>query len=233
MSAPGGSVRLEPSWLAHLGGEFEEAYMVELRDFLLAEKRSGKPIFPAGSEFFAAFEHTPLPAVKVVILGQDPYHGDGQAHGLCFSVRQGTDIPPSLHNIFVEIEADLGLPAPREGDLTPWARRGVLLLNSVLSVERGLAGSHRGRGWERFTDRVIETVNRECRGVVFMLWGNYARRKGSIINRSHHCVLEAPHPSPLSAHRGFFGCGHFRAANAYLEACGREAVDWRLPGPDA
>ncbi len=231
MTARGASARLEPSWLAHLGGEFEQPYMGELRGFLQAEKRAGKRIFPPGAEFFAAFEHTPLPAVKVVILGQDPYHGDGQAHGLCFSVRQGTDIPPSLRNIFAEIETELGLAAPASGDLTPWARQGVLLLNSVLSVECGLAGSHRGRGWEQFTDRVVETVNRECRGVVFMLWGNYARRKGSMIDRSRHCVLEAAHPSPLSAHRGFFGCGHFRAANDYLEALGRGPVDWRLPAP--
>lgn len=222
-------IALEPSWLAHLRGEFDQNYMRELRAFLVAEKGRGKRIFPRGDEFFGAFEHTPLDRVKVVILGQDPYHGEGQAHGLCFSVRPGVAIPPSLQNIYREIHDELGLAVPSHGHLTSWADQGVLLLNSVLSVESGAAGSHRDRGWERFTDRVIDVINREREGVVFMLWGSYAQRKGGIIDAQRHCVLKAPHPSPLSAHRGFFGCGHFVDANRYLEGRGETPVDWRLP----
>jgi uracil-DNA glycosylase len=222
-------VRLEPGWLAQLAPEFDKHYMRELRDFLREEKRSGKRIFPPGDEIFSAFAHTPLERVKVVILGQDPYHGEGQAHGLCFSVRQGMAIPPSLQNIYREIHDELGLPIPDHGDLSAWADQGVLLLNSVLTVECARAASHQGKGWERFTDQVIEVINREREGVVFMLWGSYAQRKGAIIDRSRHLVLQAPHPSPLSAHRGFFGCGHFRAANEYLVARGEEPIDWRLP----
>ena len=222
-------IRLEAGWLAQLAPEFDQHYMGELRNFLREEKRRGRRIFPPGDEIFSAFAHTPLDRVKVVILGQDPYHGEGQAHGLCFSVRRGTAIPPSLQNIYREIHDELGLPIPDHGDLTAWADRGVLLLNSVLTVECARAASHRGKGWERFTDRVIEVVNRDREGVVFMLWGSYAQRKGAIIDRERHLVLQAPHPSPLSAHRGFFGCGHFRAANEYLEARGEEPIDWRLP----
>jgi uracil-DNA glycosylase len=222
-------IRLEAGWLAQLAPEFDQHYMGELRNFLREEKRRGRRIFPPGDEIFSAFAHTPLDRVKVVILGQDPYHGEGQAHGLCFSVRRGTAIPPSLQNIYREIHDELGLPVPDHGDLTAWADRGVLLLNSVLTVECARAASHRGKGWERFTDRVIEVINREREGVVFMLWGSYAQRKGAIIDRERHLVLQAPHPSPLSAHRGFFGCGHFRAANEYLEARGEEPIDWRLP----
>ena len=209
--------------------EFDKEYMAQLREFLKQEKRAGKRIYPPGSELFNAFEHTPLDKVKVVILGQDPYHGDGQAHGLCFSVRRGIAIPPSLQNIFKELHQELGIPLPGHGDLTAWADSGVLLLNSVLSVECARAASHQGKGWEQFTDRVIEVVNREREGVVFMLWGSYAQRKGGIIDATRHCVLKAPHPSPLSAHRGFFGCGHFRAANDYLQSRGETPVDWRLP----
>lgn len=223
------TVRLEASWLERLAPEFEQPYMAELKAFLRREKRAGKRIFPPGSEFFSAFDHTPLAQVKVVILGQDPYHGEGQAHGLCFSVRRGVPIPPSLQNIYREIHDELGLPIPDHGDLSAWADRGVLLLNSVLSVECGRAASHQGKGWEAFTDRVIDVINREREGVVFMLWGSYAQRKGSRIDGDRHCVLEAPHPSPLSAHRGFFGCGHFRAANDYLSQRGVEPVDWQLP----
>ena len=222
-------IRLEPSWLSRLGDEFDKEYMAQLREFLKQEKRAGKRIYPPGSELFNAFEHTPLDKVKVVILGQDPYHGDGQAHGLCFSVRRGIAIPPSLQNIFKELHQELGIPIPGHGDLTAWADSGVLLLNSVLSVECARAASHQGKGWEQFTDRVIEVVNREREGVVFMLWGSYAQRKGGIIDATRHCVLKAPHPSPLSAHRGFFGCGHFRAANDYLQSRGETPVDWRLP----
>jgi uracil-DNA glycosylase len=223
-------VQLEGSWLAQLAPQFEQPYMADLRSFLLAQKKAGKTVFPAGGEIFSAFAHTPLERVKVVILGQDPYHGPGQAHGLCFSVRPGVPVPPSLQNIFKEISNELGYPIPTHGDLTSWADQGVLLLNSVLSVEAGRAASHQGKGWEQFTDEVIDVVNREREGVVFMLWGSYAQRKGSIIDRQRHCVLTAPHPSPLSAHRGFFGCGHFVKANEYLESRGQEPIDWRLPG---
>ena len=223
------AVQLEPSWLARLEPEFAQPYMAQLRGFLQAEKRAGKRIYPPGDEIFEAFAHTPLERVKVVILGQDPYHGEGQAHGLCFSVRPGVKVPPSLQNIYREIHDELGHPIPRHGHLTPWAEQGVLLLNSVLSVECGRAGSHQGKGWETFTDRVVDVVNRECESVVFMLWGSYAQRKGALIDRQRHCVLTAPHPSPLSAHRGFFGCGHFAAANDYLRAHGREPIDWSLP----
>ena len=221
-------VLLEPSWLEHLQADFEQPYMQQLREFLAAEKQAGKRIFPPGKEMFAAFEHTPLTQLKVVILGQDPYHGEGQAHGLCFSVREGVAIPPSLRNIYQELQADLGLAIPRHGCLTKWAEQGVLLLNSVLSVECAQAASHQGRGWETFTDRVIEVVNAEREGIVFMLWGSYAQRKGAVIDASRHCVLKAPHPSPLSAHRGFFGCGHFSAANRYLQSRGEAPVDWSL-----
>lgn len=222
-------VDIEDSWLTPLAPEFDKPYMQQLREFLLAQKQEGKRIFPSGPELFNAFNHTPLDKVKVVILGQDPYHGEGQAHGLCFSVKPGVAVPPSLQNIFKEINAELGLPIPGHGHLTSWADQGVLLLNSVLSVESARAASHRGKGWETFTDRVIDVVNRECEGVVFMLWGSYAQRKGAIIDTQRHCVLKAPHPSPLSAHRGFMGCGHFRAANEYLQQAGREPIDWSLP----
>ncbi len=226
---PQRAIQLEGSWLVKLADEFEQPYMQQLRQFLRAEKRQGKRVFPAGDEIFAAFAHTPLDKVKVVILGQDPYHGEGQAHGLCFSVRPGVKVPPSLQNIYKEINAELGLPIPTHGHLTSWAKQGVLLLNSVLSVECARAASHQGKGWETFTDRVIELINREREGVVFMLWGSYAQRKGAIIDSERHCVLQAPHPSPLSAHRGFFGCGHFQAANDYLTQRGLAPIDWSLP----
>ena len=222
-------IQLEASWLAQLAPEFDQSYMQQLRSFLQQEKAAGKRIFPRGDEFFAAFEHAPLDCVKVVILGQDPYHGAGQAHGLCFSVRPGVAVPPSLQNIYRELHDDLGVPIPNHGHLTAWADQGVLLLNSVLSVECAQAASHQGKGWERFTDQVIELINKQREGVVFMLWGSYAQRKGAIIDAGRHCVLKAPHPSPLSAYRGFFGCGHFSKANAYLEARGVAPVDWRLP----
>ncbi len=223
------AVKLEASWLQHLESEFEQPYMKSLGQFLRQEKRTGKRIFPAGSEFFSAFDHTPLPGLKVVILGQDPYHGEGQAHGLCFSVRPGIAVPPSLQNIYREIHDELGLTVPEHGNLTSWAEQGVLLLNSVLSVECAKAASHRGQGWETFTDRVVELINREREGVVFLLWGSYAQKKGAIIDRERHLVLTAPHPSPLSAHRGFFGCGHFRAANEYLVSRGETPIDWQIP----
>lgn len=223
------TIQLEESWLAPLAGEFQQPYMHALKDFLQQEKRSGVSVFPPGPEIFNAFAHTPLHRVKVVILGQDPYHGPGQAHGLCFSVRPGVAVPPSLQNIHKEIQRDLGIAHPGHGDLTAWADRGVLLLNSVLTVAANRAASHQGKGWETFTDRVVELVNRECDNVVFMLWGSHAQRKGAVIDTARHCVLKAPHPSPLSAHRGFIGCGHFSAANAYLQAQGQEPMDWALP----
>ncbi len=222
-------VRLEPSWKARIGDYLQRPEMRALATFLRTEKQAGKRIYPPGPEIFAAFAHTAFDAVRVVILGQDPYHGPGQAHGLCFSVRLGVRVPPSLDNIFKEIQRDLGLPRPNHGCLTPWADRGVLLLNSVLTVEEGRAGSHQGKGWEGFTDAAIDALNREREGLVFLLWGSYAQRKGQLIDASRHCVLSSVHPSPLSAHRGFIGCGHFSAANAYLQAHGHAPVDWSLP----
>ncbi len=225
----GERVRLEPGWKARIGDYLERPEMRALADFLRAEKRAGKEIYPPGPEIFAAFDHTPFEAVRVVILGQDPYHGPGQAHGLCFSVRPGVPVPPSLDNIFKEITRDLGVPRPDHGCLTPWADRGVLLLNAVLTVERGQAGSHQGKGWEGFTDAAIEALNREREGIVFLLWGSYAQRKGRLIDTQCHHVLTAVHPSPLSAYRGFIGCGHFSAANAWLQREGMAPIDWSLP----
>ena len=222
-------VRLAPSWAARVGDWLERPEMRALGDFLRAEKAAGKRIYPPGPQMFAALEATPFEAVKVVVLGQDPYHGPGQAHGLSFSVPPGVDIPPSLLNIFKELERDLGLPRPDHGCLLPWARQGVLLLNAVLSVEAGRAGAHQGKGWEGFTDHVVETLGREREGLVFLLWGSYAQAKGRVIDNRRHCVLRAPHPSPLSAHRGFLGCGHFSAANRWLQGRGLPPIDWRLP----
>jgi uracil-DNA glycosylase len=222
-------LKLESSWKARLGDYFERPQMQALAEFLRHEKQLGKEIYPPGPEIFAAFEHTPFEAVRVVILGQDPYHGPGQAHGLCFSVRPSVAVPPSLQNIFKEIRRDLGITPPDHGCLTPWADRGVLLLNSVLTVERGRAGAHQGKGWEGFTDAAIEALNREREGLVFLLWGAYAQRKGQLIDPARHHVLQSVHPSPLSAHRGFLGCGHFSAANGYLQAQGLAPIDWSLP----
>ena len=222
-------LRLEPSWKAALGDYFERPDMQALAAFLRTEKAAGKRIYPPGAEIFAALDATPLPAVKAVILGQDPYHGSGQAHGLCFSVRPGVPVPPSLVNIFSEIERDLGIARPDHGCLTPWARRGVLLLNAVLTVQDGRAGAHQGKGWEGFTDAVIAALDRQREGVVFLLWGSYAQAKGRLIDPRRHEVLKAPHPSPLSAHRGFIGCGHFSACNRYLEQRGAAPIDWSLP----
>ena len=227
------SVRLHESWLGPLGPEFEQPYMKGLKDFLLAEKAAGRQIFPKGSEWFRAMDLTPLGQVRVVILGQDPYHGLGQAHGLCFSVRPGTPVPPSLVNIYKEMQSDLGIAPARHGFLEHWAKQGVLLLNSVLTVRMGQAASHRERGWERFTDAAIAEVNRQQSPVVFMLWGSYAQKKAaqidSIDRGGRHLVLKAPHPSPLSAHNGFFGCRHFSQANAFLESRGLKPIDWALP----
>lgn len=222
-------IRLSPEWLAQIGGEFDQPYMAELRAFLLAERAAGKRIFPPASEWFRALDLTPPDAVRVVILGQDPYHGPGQAHGLCFSVRPGVRVPPSLVNIYKELASDLGIPPARHGHLEAWARQGVLLLNTVLTVEMGQAASHKGRGWERFTDAVIAAVNALPQPVVFLLWGSHAQKKAAAVDRSRHHVLTAPHPSPLSAHTGFLGCRHFSQANAFLAAQGRGTIDWRLP----
>lgn len=222
-------VRLEPSWKARLEAQFASPHMAALRAFLRAEKAAGKTIYPPGPEIFAALDRTPFDAVKVVILGQDPYHGPGQAHGLCFSVRPGVPVPPSLQNIFAELQRDLGIPRPDHGCLLPWARQGVLLLNAVLTVERGQAGSHHGQGWEAFTDVIVDALDREREHLVFLLWGSPAQAKGRRVDPRRHLVLRAPHPSPLSAHRGFIGCAHFSQANAYLEAHGLAPIDWRLP----
>ena len=227
------TIRLEPSWLEQLREHFAGPDMRALKDFLVAEKAAGKRIFPAGSEWFRALDLTPLDKVRVVILGQDPYHGPGQAHGLCFSVKPGTRLPPSLVNIYKEMEADLGIPPARHGFLEHWARQGVLLLNAVLTVEMGRAASHQGRGWEAFTDAVIRLVNEKEEPVVFMLWGSHAQRKAAFVDQRKHLVLKCPHPSPLSAHNGFFGCRHFSKANAFLESRGLPPIDWALPPLDA
>jgi len=223
------NIKIHPSWYAILQQEFEKPYMTELRNFLRAEKAAGKVIYPPGPQVFNAFNSTPFDQVKVVILGQDPYHGPGQAHGLCFSVKPGVPLPPSLQNIFKELQSDLGVAPPDHGCLQPWAEQGVLLLNATLTVERGRAGAHQGRGWEQFTDAAIHKLAEQRQGLVFILWGSYAQKKGAFIDRNKHLVLRAPHPSPLSAHRGFFGTRPFSQANGYLENNGVEPIDWALP----
>lgn len=224
-------IQMEPGWRSHLLEEFRKPYMLELKEFLREEIARKKTIYPKGSEYFNAFNSAPFEEVKVVVLGQDPYHGPDQAHGLCFSVQRGIDVPPSLANIFKELQSDLGLSRDdfRHGFLRSWADQGVLLLNSVLTVEAGRAASHQGQGWETFTDRAISLLNENRDHIVFMLWGAYAQRKGAVIDEKRHLVLRAPHPSPLSAHRGFLGCRHFSKANAYLLSHGKKPIDWRLP----
>lgn len=222
-------VRLHESWKTRLAEELVSPPMRALGDFLRAEKAAGKRIYPPGGRIFAALDATPFDAVKVVVLGQDPYHGPGQAHGLCFSVLPGVDVPPSLVNIYAEIERDLKIPRPDHGCLLPWARQGVLLLNAVLTVEHGRAGSHQGKGWEGFTDAIVRHLNAERENLVFLLWGSYAQKKGQLVDPRRHKVLKAPHPSPLSAHRGFIGCGHFSAANQFLQRQGQTPIDWALP----
>jgi uracil-DNA glycosylase len=224
-----GDIKLEETWKFALETEFEDPYMADLKSFLVSEKKAGKLIFPKGSEYFRALDLTPLDEVKVVILGQDPYHGEGQAHGLCFSVRPGVRIPPSLVNIYKEMEADLGITPAKHGFLEHWAEQGVLLLNSVLTVEEGKAAAHQGKGWERFTDAVIRTVNEECDGVVFILWGAYAQKKAAFVDEERHLVIKSAHPSPLSAHNGFLGSKPFSKANEYLQSIGKDPVDWELP----
>ncbi len=221
------TVKIEPSWREALQSEFDQPYFAELAAFLHAEKAAGRQIFPPGSQIFRAFDLCPLDRTQVVILGQDPYHGFGQAMGLCFSVPQGVPAPPSLKNIFREIESDLGVRMSGSPDLTPWARQGVLLLNAVLTVRAGEPTSHGGIGWQTFTDAVIRTVSDRREGVVFLLWGNYARSKAPLIDGSRHLILEAAHPSPL-ARGAFFGCRHFSRCNDYLAAHGQPPIDWKL-----
>lgn len=223
------AVKLEPSWKAALGDEFEKDYMLALREFLLAEKKAGQEIYPPSAEIFAAFNATPLDKTRIVIIGQDPYHGPGQAHGLCFSVRAGVPVPPSLRNIYKELVNDLEFTTPKHGNLMYWAEQGVLLLNSVLTVRAGQAASHQKKGWERFTDRVIDLLNTEQQHLVFMLWGSYAQNKGAMIDKERHLVLSSVHPSPLSASRGFFGNHHFSSANNYLEQNNLSPINWQLP----
>jgi len=222
-------VQLEPSWKTRVGDYLQRPEMHALSEFLRGELRRGKVIYPPPKRIFAALNTTPFDQVKVVVLGQDPYHGPNQAHGLCFSVLPGERVPPSLENIFAELERDLHIPRPDHGCLLPWARQGVLLLNATLTVQAHQAGSHQGKGWEGFTDAIVDHLNREREGLVFLLWGSSAQNKGKLIDTRRHLVLKAPHPSPLSAYRGFIGCGHFSRANAYLREHGRTEIDWRLP----
>jgi len=222
-------VQLRPSWKSRIGGEFEQEYMQNLRQFLIQEKGAGKIIYPEGKNIFNAMNLLPFEEVKVVIIGQDPYHGPGQAHGLCFSVMPGVAPPPSLKNIFQEIHADLGITPANHGCLKSWAEQGVLLLNSVLTVEMNRAASHQGKGWEYFTDAIIKMLNSEHSGLVFFLWGGYAQKKGAIIDKKRHLVLQSVHPSPLSAHRGFFGNKHFSKANSYLNDQSKSPINWELP----
>jgi len=221
-------IDLEPGWLTQLEPEFDQPYMRQLKQFLLQQKQQGRVVYPASKQIFNAFNSAPLDRVKVVILGQDPYHGPGQAHGLCFSVQPGVALPPSLKNIFKELQRDLQCPPPPNGCLQAWAEQGVLLLNATLTVEQGRAGSHQNQGWEQFTDRAIERLNEARDGVVFMLWGSYAQKKAALLDGQRHLILKAPHPSPLSAHRGFFGCGHFSRANDFLRSQGEAPIDWCL-----
>lgn len=218
-----------PSWQAVLAKEFDMPYMQALKNFLRSEKDAHKIIYPHSSNWFHALEMTPMEDVKVVILGQDPYHQAGQAHGLCFSVLPGIKTPPSLVNIYKELETNLGISPANHGYLESWAEQGVLLLNAVLTVEDSKANAHQGKGWELFTDKIIEVINIECEHVVFLLWGSYAQKKGAIIDSERHLVLKAPHPSPLSAHRGFFGCQHFSQANDYLKQQTKTPIEWQLP----
>lgn len=222
-------IQIEQGWKEALSTEFSKPYMKTLREFLAGEKKNRKLIYPQGKNIFYAFNQTPLDKVRVVILGQDPYHGAGQAHGLCFSVLPGVPIPPSLQNIYKELANDVGFQPVSHGYLAHWAKQGILLLNSVLTVEHGQAASHQGKGWERFTDEVIKVLNEQQRPIIFVLWGAYAQKKGSCIDTTRHVILKSTHPSPLSAHRGFLGCGHFSKINQTLERWGEPPIDWQLP----
>lgn len=221
-------IKLETSWKKHLKEEFSKPYMVQLKQFLVEQKKQGKTIYPPGSKIFAAFDATPFEKVKVVVLGQDPYHGPGQAHGLAFSVPEGVRFPPSLRNILKELNDDLGLPMPKSGNLSKWAHEGVLLLNAVLTVEAGKANSHQGKGWEQFTDAAIQHLNAEKKNLVFILWGSYAQKKAAFVDKKKHLILQSVHPSPLSSHRGFFGSKPFSKTNKYLESKDIKPIDWSL-----
>lgn len=222
------NLQIDPSWKAALANEFTQDYFAQLMDFV-ANERAKHTVYPPEHQVFEAFNRTPFEQVKVVILGQDPYHGPNQAHGLCFSVQRGMAIPPSLRNIYKELQSDLGITPPTHGHLIRWAKQGVLLLNATLTVRADSAGSHQKRGWERFSDAAIAAVAQQRQHVVFMLWGNYAQSKATLIDDTKHCILKAAHPSPLSASRGFLGCKHFSQANYYLEQHGIEAIDWEIP----
>lgn len=223
------SITLEKSWLKELDAEFEKSYMKDLKTFLQHEKQKGITVYPKGSEVFKALDHTPFDKVKVVILGQDPYHGQGQAHGLSFSVQKGVAVPPSLKNIYKELVTDIeGFSTPSHGNLTKWADEGVLLLNATLTVRAHEAGSHQGKGWEIFTDKIISQLSEHRKGLVFLLWGRYAQNKSTLIDQTKHTILTAAHPSPFSAYNGFFGCRHFSKANAILEKQGLSAIDWQI-----
>ncbi|CAA0087278.1 Uracil-DNA glycosylase [Zhongshania aliphaticivorans] len=219
---------LEPSWQGVVGNELQQPYFSDLMQFIEKRATAGVNIYPPAKHWFSALNSTPFSDVKVVILGQDPYHGEGQAHGLCFSVQPSVKIPPSLRNIYKELHTDLSVEIPEHGYLQAWAEQGVLLLNNVLTVEEGAAGSHQGKGWELFTDAVVQQLNQGRENLVFLLWGSHAQKKGVAINRQRHLVLEATHPSPLSAYRGFFGCQHFSKANAYLASHGKAGINWQL-----
>jgi uracil-DNA glycosylase len=223
------SIDLEPSWLNILRDEFEQDYMLKLKQFLKAEKAAGHVIYPKGSDIFNAFNKTPFTDLEVVILGQDPYHGLHQAHGLSFSVQKGVAIPPSLQNIYKELQTDIpGFVIPDHGNLTEWAEQGVLLLNATLTVRAGLPGSHQKAGWEHFTDKVISEISKRKEGIVFLLWGKFAQAKAELIDSKKHHILKAAHPSPFSAHSGFFGCQHFSKTNAILQAEGKQPVNWQI-----
>lgn len=219
--------QIEESWKKVLAGEFQQEYFRELKNFLVEERRQYR-VYPPGSKIFAAFDFTPFTSVKVVLLGQDPYHGQGQAQGLCFSVPRGIPKPPSLVNIFKELHDDLGLAIPPHGNLEAWASQGVLLLNATLTVRANQAGSHQHKGWEQFTDAAIRALAEQRENLVFMLWGNYAQAKAALVDGHKHCILKAPHPSPFSANQGFFGCRHFSRANDFLVRAGKEPVDWQI-----
>ncbi|MCU0443203.1 MAG: uracil-DNA glycosylase [Bacteroidia bacterium] len=222
-------VKIESSWKQALEAEFEKPYFHQLKEFLQLEKAAGKTIYPPGKQFFAAFDYTPFNQVKVVILGQDPYHGAGQAHGLCFSVNHGVAVPPSLQNIYKELSTDInGFSIPVHGNLTQWATQGILLLNATLSVEANKAGSHQGKGWEQFTDAAINKLSQHHSNLVFMLWGKFAQSKAPLIDHTKHLILTAAHPSPFSAYQGFMGCKHFSKANAYLIQQGQQAINWQV-----
>ncbi|HEY2583516.1 MAG TPA: uracil-DNA glycosylase [Mucilaginibacter sp.] len=223
------AIELEPSWLEVLSDEFDKSYMVQLRQFLKDERQSGNKIYPKGSDIFNAFWKTPFNDVEVVILGQDPYHGENQAHGLSFSVQKGITIPPSLRNIYKELQTDIpGFIIPNHGDLTEWAEQGVLLLNASLTVRAGTPGSHQKKGWEEFTDNVIKTISDKKEGIVFILWGSFAQAKAELIDKAKHHIIKSPHPSPFSAERGFFGSKPFSKTNEILEKEGKKPIDWQI-----